>query len=87
MTLAKDGVLVNSVAPGSTFVPGGGWDTYQQNNSPEVVQDFIDQNLPMGRFGWPEPLGDLVAFLASDRAGMITGACIPVDGGQGYSLI
>ncbi len=87
VTLAKDGVLVNSVAPGSTFVPGGGWDTYQQNNSPEVVQDFIDQNLPMGRFGWPEPLGDLVAFLASDRAGMITGACIPVDGGQGYSLI
>ena len=86
VTLAKDGVLVNSIAPGSTFVEGGGWDKYQQENSPEVVRDFIDQNMPMGRFGWPEPLGDLVAFLASDRAGMITGACIPVDGGQGYSL-
>ena len=64
VTLAKDGVLVNSIAPGSTFVEGGGWDKYQQENSPEVVRDFIDQNMPMGRFGWPEPLGDLVAFLA-----------------------
>ena len=41
----------------------------------------------MGKFGWPEPMGDLVAFLASERAGFLTGACIVIDGGQGYSLI
>ena len=41
----------------------------------------------MGRFGWPEPVGDTVAFLASERAGLITGACIVVDGGQGHSSI
>jgi 3-oxoacyl-[acyl-carrier protein] reductase len=41
----------------------------------------------MGKFGWPEPLGDLIAFLCSDRAGLITGACIVVDGGQSHSMI
>ena len=52
-----------------------------------MVQDFIETNLPLGKFGWPEPVGDLVAFLSSDRAGMITGACLVVDGGQSFSLI
>ena len=87
VTLAKDGVLVNTIAPGSIAHPGGTWERFQQENSPEVVQSFIDQNLPMGRFGWPEPLGDLVAFLASERAGLITGACINIDGGQSKSMI
>ena len=87
ITLAKDGVLVNSVAPGSIAHPGGSWERYQTENPPEVVREFIDRNLPMGRFGWPEPVGDTVAFLASERAGLITGACILVDGGQSYSLI
>ncbi len=87
ITLAKDGVLVNSIAPGSIAHEGGSWERFQNENSPEVVQEFIDQNLPMGKFGWPEPLGDLVAFLASERAGLITGACVLIDGGQSYSMI
>jgi 3-oxoacyl-[acyl-carrier protein] reductase len=87
VALAKDGVLVNTIAPGSIAHAGGGWERFQNENPPEVVQEFIDQNLPMGKFGWPEPVGDLVAFLASERAGMITGACIVVDGGQSYSMI
>ena len=85
-TLAKDGVMVNSVAPGSTEFPGGGWERFQRDNPPELVQDFVEHNLPMGRFGWPEPVGDLVAFLASERASLITGACIVIDGGQSSSL-
>ena len=87
ITLAKDGVLVNSIAPGSIEHPGGAWERFQSENPPEVVQEFIDRNLPMGRFGWPEPVGDLVAFLASDRAGLMTGACVLIDGGQSYSMI
>ena len=87
VTLAKDGVLVNSIAPGSIAHPGGSWDRFQKNNPAEVVDDFIEHNLPMGRFGWPEPLGDLVAFLASERASMITGSCIVIDGGQSISMI
>ena len=87
LTLAKDGILVNSIAPGSISHPGGSWERFQAENSPEVVGSFIEQNLPMGRFGWPEPVGNLVAFLASERADLITGACIVVDGGQSKSMI
>ena len=87
ITLAKDGVLVNSIAPGSISHAGGTWERYQTENPPEVVQDMIDHDLPMGGFGWPEPVGDLVAFLASERASLITGACIVVDGGQSHSII
>ena len=85
--LAKDGILVNSVAPGSIAFPGGGWARFQAEQPPEVVREFIDRNLPMARFGWPEPIGDTVAFLASERASLITGTCINVDGGQSRSLI
>ena len=74
------------MAPGSIDFPGSTWDRFQQNNTPEVVDEFIDRNLPMGKFGWPEPIGETVAFLASDRANLITGACINVDGGQSKSL-
>ena len=86
LQLAPTGVLVNCVAPGSIDFPGSTWDRFQQNNTPEVVDEFIDRNLPMGKFGWPEPIGETVAFLASDRANLITGACINVDGGQSKSL-
>ena len=80
-------VLVNCVAPGSIYFPGGSWDRFQKNNPPEVVTEFIDRNLPAGRFGWPEPIGEMVAFLASERADLVTGACINIDGGQSRSLI
>lgn len=86
LQLAQTGVLVNCVAPGSIDFPGSSWDRFQRNNTPEVVADFIDRNLPMGKFGWPEPIGETVAFLASDRANLITGTCINVDGGQSKSL-
>ena len=87
LSLVTDGVLVNSIAPGSIEHPEGSWERFQNENPPEVVADFISRNLPLGRFGWPEPVGDLVAFLASQRADLITGSCIVVDGGQSYSMI
>ena len=87
VSLGKHGILVNSIAPGSIAHAGGSWERFQTSNPSEIVKAFIDDNLPLGKFGWPEPVGDLVAFLSSDRAGMITGACIPVDGGQGISMI
>ena len=85
--LVKDNVLVNSIAPGSIVHPGGSWERFESEQPPEVVQEFIARNLPAGKFGWPEPVGDVVAFLASERASLITGACINVDGGQSKSLI
>ena len=86
LSSAKSGVTVNSIAPGSILFPGGTWEKFQQNNTPEAVQEFIDRNLPMGKFGWPEPIGATVAFLASNQADLITGTCINVDGGQSHNL-
>jgi 3-oxoacyl-[acyl-carrier protein] reductase len=86
LNLAPENVLVNCVAPGSIDFPGSTWDRFQQNNPPEVVDEFIARNLPAGKFGWPEPIGETVAFLASDRADLITGTCLNVDGGQSRSL-
>lgn len=86
MAVAKDGVTVNSVAPGSILHAGGTWEKFSQNNPKEVVDEFIDRNLPMGKFGWPEPIGATVAFLASTQADLITGACLNVDGGQSHNL-
>ena len=86
LQLAPINVRVNCIAPGSIDFPGGSWDRFQKTNSPEVVSEFIARNLPAGKFGWPEPIGEMVAFLASDRADLVTGACINVDGGQSKSL-
>ena len=86
LQMAPHNVLVNCVAPGSIDFPGSSWDRFQKTQPPEVVTDFVNHNLPMGRFGWPEPIGEMVAFLASDRADLIAGACINVDGGQSKSL-
>ena len=86
LQMAPHRVLVNCVAPGSIDFPGSTWDRFQRTETPDVVSEFISRNLPMGRFGWPEPIGEMVAFLASNRADLITGACINVDGGQSRSL-
>jgi 3-oxoacyl-[acyl-carrier protein] reductase len=84
--LAKDGIRVNSIAPGSILFEGGSWWARQQQD-PEGIAAFVEREIPMGRFGAAEEVGDVVAFLASSRASWITGACIPVDGGQGRSNI
>jgi 3-oxoacyl-[acyl-carrier protein] reductase len=86
LQLAKDGIRVNSVAPGSISFEGGTWWTRQQQD-PEGMAAFVARDIPMGRFGRAEEVGEVVAFLASSRASWITGACIPVDGGQGKSNI
>ncbi len=84
--LASDGVLVNSVAPGSILFPGGSWDRRQRENPTQIVQ-FIKDELPLGRFGRPEEVAAVVVFLASARASLMSGACITVDGCQSRSLI
>jgi 3-oxoacyl-[acyl-carrier protein] reductase len=84
--LARDNIRVNSVAPGSILFPGGSWHRRQQED-PAGMADYVRQELPFGRFGRPEEVGAVVAFLASTRASWISGASVPVDGCQSRSLI
>jgi 3-oxoacyl-[acyl-carrier protein] reductase len=79
--LAKDDIRVVSVAPGSILFPGGSWHARQQAD-PEGIAEFVKRELPFGRFGKPEEIGDVVAFLASPRASWISGTTVVVDGCQ-----
>ena len=84
--LASVNIRVNSVAPGSILFPGGSWHKRQQAD-PEGIAEFVKRELPFGRFGRPEEVGSVVAFLASSRASWMSGACVVVDGCQGRSNI
>ncbi|MFB1083026.1 SDR family oxidoreductase [Jeotgalibacillus sp. JSM ZJ347] len=79
------GISIKAIAPGAIMTPmvegslrqmgGDDWEA--------VGEEFVKSN-PMQRFGKPEEIGYLVAFLLSDQAGFINGAVIPIDGGQSY---
>jgi 3-oxoacyl-[acyl-carrier protein] reductase len=84
--LAQDNIRVNSVAPGSIRFPGGSWDRRVQED-PEGMAEFVKRELPFGRFGRPEEVGAVVAFLVSPVASWISGASVPVDGCQSRSQI
>jgi 2-hydroxycyclohexanecarboxyl-CoA dehydrogenase len=73
--LAREEILVNSVAPGFTITP-----SVLATRSEEWCQK-VSANIPLRRPGKPEDIGEMVAFLASDGAGYITGQHYSVNGG------
>lgn len=83
--LAPSGIRVNSVSPGSILFEGGSWWRRQQAD-PAGIAEFTRRELPFGRFGRPEEVADVVAFLCSDRASWISGTSIVVDGCQSRSF-
>ena len=80
--LAEQHIRVNTVSPGSTLFPGGGWERFRSQN-PERFAEFERREFPWGRLGRAEEIADVVAFVLSERASWINGANIPVDGAQG----
>lgn len=78
--LARKGIRVNCVAPGSIEFPGGTWEKRKSDN-PKLYNRILE-SIPFGRLGHPEEVANVVLFLASPLAGWITGQTITVDGGQ-----
>jgi 3-oxoacyl-[acyl-carrier protein] reductase len=76
--VAEDGVTVNTVATGrfATDRLASNWGSWEE------MERGAAKDVPAGRLGDPAEFGDLVAFLASERAGYITGSVIPIDGGM-----
>jgi 3-oxoacyl-[acyl-carrier protein] reductase len=74
--VGKHGITVNCIPPGRILS-----DQIRRNYTPEYREWQSEHEIPMGRYGEPEELADLAVFLASPRAGYITGAVYPVDGG------
>ena len=74
--VGKYGITVNSVPPGRILS-----EQILRNYTPEYRQWQSEHEIPVGEYGQPEDMANLVCFLASPRARYITGAVIPVDGG------
>jgi 3-oxoacyl-[acyl-carrier protein] reductase len=79
--LAPSNIRVNTVSPGSILFEGGSWWRRQQAD-PAAIADFVKRELPFGRFGTPEEVGNVVAFLSSPCASWVSGTSVVVDGCQ-----
>jgi 3-oxoacyl-[acyl-carrier protein] reductase len=82
--LVRDGITFNSVAPGGIMIEGTGWEREYEEN-PKEFEKMIDQ-LPLGRLGTPEEVANVVVFICSEKASLVNGASIPVDGGESKSF-
>ena len=79
-SLARKGIRVNCIAPGSIEFPGGTWERTRLNN-PDLYGRIL-RSIPFGRLGRPEEIAQVALFLCSPLAGWVTGQNIAVDGGQ-----
>lgn len=83
--LVRNGITFNSVAPGAIMISDTNWEKEQKQN-PEEFKKMVDSQFPLGRLGTPEEVANVVVFLCSDKASLVNGASIAVDGGESKSF-
>ena len=83
--LAPEGIRVNTICPGNIYFPGGSWERHLTNRR-EAVEAMLKTEVPQGRFGTPEQIASLAAYLCSAAAEFVTGSTYVMDGGQTRSL-
>jgi L-rhamnose 1-dehydrogenase len=81
IALGPYGIRCNSVMPGAIAT-----DINRDDWSDPDKRSYLDRRIPLGRFGTPEDVAKVVAFLASDMASYVTGAALLVDGGMFVNL-
>jgi 3-oxoacyl-[acyl-carrier protein] reductase len=79
--VASVGIRVNCIAPGNILFPNSSWEGHLKERR-EEVENYIAAEVPQKRFGTPEEIASLAAFLVSPVSGFSTGACYIADGGQ-----
>lgn len=88
--VAKDGILVNCIHPGTTRTPRQEMFLQSQARDGDISLAEAERRavsgIPIGRMVEPEDVADLILFLVSDRAGAITGQTIAIDGGAGRGI-
>lgn len=79
--LARKGIRVNCIAPGSIEFPGGSWER-RKTDAPALYNGILNA-IPFGRLGRPEEVARVVVFIASPMANWMTAQVMQVNGGQG----
>lgn len=83
--LVRDGITFNSVAPGSIYIPGTGSEAEMLKDQ-NAFAERMDSEFPLGRMGTPEEVASVIVFACSERAGLLNGASIAIDGGESRSF-
>lgn len=84
--LAPTGVIVTGVLPGGFLAPENAMVRLQQRD-PKALKELIEARQPRKQLAGPDELMPLMMFLASRRATMMTGCCVPIDAGEGLTYV